>query len=293
MNPFVFHLVSGDAFFTGNMLLAVALSGVMSNRKFVKRLAFVCALLGLLLIAMTAVPSGNLYFLCWLALGFYWSVGRLAFKESRRFKMGGLVATLMFVCVAMLCEFTWRKHLQFGQPESRTLIIFADSLTAGIGENEAETWPKLLSEEHNLDVVDHSRMGATVGSELKRLDQLNIPSGLVLIELGGNDLLGSTTVADFERQLDQFLSEVTTSNQLVIMLELPVPPLFNRFGSVQRRLARKHAVQLIPKRELAKVLAGPENTLDSIHLTQAGHEQMAKTVWKQISSAFAEDESEF
>ena len=74
------------------------------------------------------------------------------------------------------------------------MIIFGDSVTAGIGENEAETWPSILEEATNLKVLDDSKMGATVGSELNDLIEKTLPPGLIIIELGGNDMLGTTTV---------------------------------------------------------------------------------------------------
>lgn len=72
------------------------------------------------------------------------------------------------------------------------------------------------------------------------------------------------------------------------MFELPLPPFCNEFGRVQRRLAAKHGVTLIPKRVFATVLAGEEATLDSIHLSRAGHERMAEVVWGLIRGAYAE-----
>lgn len=44
---------------------------------------------------------------------------------------------------------------------------------------------------------------------------------------------------------------------------------------LQRRLSRRHEVPLIPKRVMAGALTGADSTLDSIHLTTAGHARMA------------------
>ncbi|QDT33471.1 SGNH/GDSL hydrolase family protein [Thalassoglobus polymorphus] len=286
MNVFVFHLVSGDAFLTGNAMLVAALLGIASGRMVVQRLASLCGIFGLLLMVMTAVPGNGLYYFAGAGLGISWMIWRFHFRSSRRFGTIFIVVVIAFVSLSLANELSGRRRPDFDEPAPRTLVIFADSLTAGISENEAITWPNLLSRKHSIRVIDYSRMGATVGSELKRLDELALVDGVILIELGGNDVLGATSVPDFERSLNEFLSQVTASHQTVVMFELPVPPTFNRFGSVQRRLARRYSVQLIPKRELAKILASPENTLDTIHLSQPGHEQMARSVWDQISFAF-------
>jgi acyl-CoA thioesterase I len=43
---------------------------------------------------------------------------------------------------------------------------------------------------------------------------------------------------------------------------------------------------LIPKRVFLSVIAGDDSTLDSIHLSQSGHQTMADTVWRSVVSAF-------
>jgi acyl-CoA thioesterase-1 len=110
--------------------------------------------------------------------------------------------------------------------------------------------------------------------------------GLVLLEIGGNDMLGSTTPEQFEERLEVLLAEVCRPNRTVVMLELPLPPLCNRIGMIQRRLAAKHEVALIPKRVFIGVLTSSGATVDGIHLSPKGHAQMAETMWKAISPAY-------
>jgi acyl-CoA thioesterase-1 len=45
-------------------------------------------------------------------------------------------------------------------------------------------------------------------------------------------------------------------------------------------------VALIPKRVLLAVLRRDGATLDSVHLSQAGHERMAEVVWDVVRPAF-------
>jgi acyl-CoA thioesterase-1 len=80
--------------------------------------------------------------------------------------------------------------------------------------------------------------------------------------------------------------QVTASQRQVVMFELPLPPFHHEYGRIQRTLAHKYGVSLIPKRVFLTVLAASDSTLDTIHLSQAGHELMAARVWQLISSAF-------
>jgi acyl-CoA thioesterase I len=170
---------------------------------------------------------------------------------------------------------------------SPKLYIIGDSITAGLG-GKMETWPQLLAKSRPVEVVDLARMGATTASALQQADALPKDGGLVLLEIGGNDLLGTTSAADFERDLDRLLNQVCVPDRMVLMFELPLPPFYNEFGRAQRRLASNHGVILIPKRFLASVLTGPGATLDSIHLDRFGHEKMADVVWSVIRPAYKE-----
>jgi acyl-CoA thioesterase-1 len=128
------------------------------------------------------------------------------------------------------------------------------------------------------EVRDLARAGATAAGALEQAKQLPGRGGLALLEIGGNDLLGSTSAAQFERDLDRLLSQVARPGRAVVMFELPLPPLCNEYGRVQRRLAAQHHISLIPKRLFIAVLTTDGATLDSIHLSPQGHQQIAALV---------------
>jgi acyl-CoA thioesterase-1 len=73
------------------------------------------------------------------------------------------------------------------------------------------------------------------------------------------------------------------------MLELPLPPLSNEYGRIQRRLAARHHVRLVPKRVFMSVLASDGATLDGIHLSAAGHRRLADAVWQVIEPAYVSE----
>ncbi|WP_339688349.1 hypothetical protein [Gimesia maris] len=77
---------------------------------------------------------------------------------------------------------------------------------------------------------------------------------------------------------------------LGLLLELPLPPFYHGFGRIQRRLAKKHDVKLVPKRVLLSILAGGDATLDSIHLSQIGQQKMADVVWGIVGAGYVKEE---
>jgi acyl-CoA thioesterase-1 len=143
-----------------------------------------------------------------------------------------------------------------------------------------QTWPKVLRDDCGVEVRDFSHVGATVKSAMSQAERVD-GSGLVLLEIGGNDLLGpgsGTPPSEFAKHLDALLDRVASNERTTVMLELPLPPFANEFGAIQRGLARRHGVLLIPKRSFLAVLTTEGATVDGIHLSPAGHRQMAEAI---------------
>lgn len=165
------------------------------------------------------------------------------------------------------------------------LTVIGDSVSAGLGQRGDNAWPERLRQKHAVEVVDLSAAGATAGSAVRMVRDVRILPGIVLVQIGGNDLLGHTSVGQFEKDLEELLALLQGDDRQLVMFELPLPPLANRFGQAQRNLARTYRVRLIPKRVFLDVLLSSETTLDTIHLNQAGHEKMAKVVWEMMAPA--------
>ena len=60
------------------------------------------------------------------------------------------------------------------------------------------------------------------------------------------------------------------------MMEIPWAPFHGAFCRAQRDMAEKHGVTLIPRRIFAGVLEGRDSTVEGIHLSNRGHEKMAR-----------------
>jgi lysophospholipase L1-like esterase len=68
----------------------------------------------------------------------------------------------------------------------------------------------------------------------------------------------------------------------VLVLELPLFPFQNAYGRAQRKVVAKHGVAMLPKRYFARVLGAENGTLDGLHLSQAGHDAMARIIAETI-----------
>lgn len=198
----------------------------------------------------------------------------------------GQVAAVATCLTAVLMEWPWRRLPTVSPVASRRLVVIGDSLSAGTGQGET-TWPKVLSVRPGLEVVDLSRPGETVDSALAQAARIPPGAGLVLLEIGGNDLLGPTTASGFEIGLERLIQSAAGPGRVLVMFELPLSPWGHRFGRAQRRLSVEHGVALIPKRVLADVLGSPGGVLDGLHLSDQGHRRMADWVWRCLGPALS------
>ncbi len=283
MNWLVFHVASGQGFFSGVALVILAAFTSTRTLPAAKRVTSLAFCLGTIaiVISSTAIP--------------YWCYGlavaaTLAWFASayvvrwRGWTAAGLAAAWL---VAGLFEFPYHWPPRLSPAPNNQLTIVGDSVTAGLGTDKPATWPTMLADEHALVVQDISHVGDTVALATQRVKAQPIKASMVIVEVGGNDLLGSTTSAQFDQDLNELLAQLATPGRQVIMFELPLPPFCHEFGRVQRAAAKRHHVQLIPKRVLLSVLAGDGDTLDSVHLSPAGHRRMANTVWQLVKPAFS------
>jgi acyl-CoA thioesterase-1 len=290
MNWIIYFFGSGAAFFLG-VGLVTATAGISSiyQRKWTPRTATLGALTGLILIALSATPLPYWFYGMAGVVSLLWLVTERSERKTIPKIRPLLRCTVVFLwCAAILMEIPYHLGHALKPAGHPTLSIFADSVTAGMGETSLETWPHLLARSHSIDMQDHSQMGAKVGSMLRKAEKTPVGNGIILLEIGGNDLLGSTSAIEFERDLDLLLAKFAGKGRIVLMFELPLPPFANEFGRIQRSLVRKYGVHLVPKRIFVGVLTADGATVDSVHLTARGHELMAETVWSLIRTAYAD-----
>jgi acyl-CoA thioesterase-1 len=289
MNELVYLFGSGAAFFVGIALILAGLAiFTRARQEWARVVATLVAVLGLVFVAFSSTPLPYWLYAIAGVITLPWLVAersRRPWLLARRRGLRWAVAVVWLAAAAV--EFPYHLTPTLAPAGRPQLFLLGDSISTGMGERQPP-WPRLLAAERSIPMTDLSLVGATVESALRQADRLPADGGLVLLEIGGNDLLGSTSAADFERGLEQLLKRVCVPGRPVVMFELPLPPFCNDYGLAQRRLAARYGVALIPKRILMAVLAGDNATLDSIHLTAAGHERLAAAVWDILRPAYGE-----
>lgn len=289
MSPWAAHFASGNVLFTGVALLvaAVVWSSFPVQRPSIRTrtLLFYPAVV---LIAASATPLPYWFYGLWLPVAATWFV--LVRREkpagSRRFVRCSAVAAIVFCSAAVLWEVRTMFPLSPAASAGATVYVVGDSVSAGMNDAPVDTWPAVMGRRYSVPVVNLSQAGGTARSALRQAEQIGAGHAVVIIEIGGNDLLSGVPSQQFAVDLRRLLQEVCRAERRVLLMELPLPPFCNEYGRMQRELAREFGCQLISKRTFVAVLAAPDGTVDSIHLSPIGHSLMADRMWNCIAPVF-------
>ena len=194
-------------------------------------------------------------------------------------RMRTVTMVLLFVLLLTLPAVEWsHRRMPVIEGESRDhLVVIGDSISSGLGPREP-SWPAVMQRLAAVDVRNLSKPGATVTDGEAMADKVTAEDHLILIELGGNDLIADEPSDMFARGLEGVLKKLAAPGRTLVMFELPLLPDRIAYGRIQRRLAAKYQVSLIPKRYLSSVIQGRDATSDGLHLTEVGAHRMAAVV---------------
>jgi acyl-CoA thioesterase-1 len=255
---------------------AAVLLSVSAGR--VPRLA---ARLGLLiaavLIAVSGTPLPLWAYVLWAASAVWLLAASRSTGTRTRVRRSTAVVLACTVAVS-LWEASYHVSPVLRVPRGASILVVGDSITAGLSDDVTK-WHETFGRQGSYVILDLARAGATQESALSLLRKQANPGTtvpLAILEIGGNDMLAKEPPEKFESELDDLLSETAARADRILLMELPTPPFYNRYGDIQRRLARKHGAILVPKRVFARVLGAPGATLDGLHLSQSGHDLMAR-----------------
>ena len=201
----------------------------------------------------------------------------------RRFHIASSVLLVLVLLIIPITEFAHRRLPAIQGETSDHLVVIGDSISAGMGTH-VRAWPEVMQEMTGAKTTNLSRPGATMADGFSLANRVTEQDHLVLIELGGNDLISGERADDFERSLAEVLAKLASPKRTIVMFELPLLPQRTAYGRVQRHLANRYGVWLIPKRFLTAVISGKDATSDGLHLTDLGVRRMASLVAHVLSS---------
>ena len=176
---------------------------------------------------------------------------------------------------------------------SPVILAFGDSLTAGFGVPDAQSYParlqKIIIENgYPHQVVNGGVSGDTTAGGVRRIKWLmkHNPE-IVILELGANDGLRGLSLKEMESNLEQIIVICKEGGAKVLLTGMKAPPNYGEEYTVEFektffRLADKHKLPLVPF-FLEGVAGIREYTRpDGIHPLGSGYEIIVQTIWKYL-----------
>jgi acyl-CoA thioesterase I len=170
------------------------------------------------------------------------------------------------------------------------IVVLGDSLTAGLGLVETQSFPHLLQQKiddegYKFDVENAGVSGDTSAGGLRRLDwALQGDVRVLIVALGANDGLRGLSVAEMKKNLSEIIRRAQDRNIVVVLAGMEAPPNYGQeyataFRQAYREVALKHRVLFIPF--LLDKVAGESalNQGDGIHPNADGARVVADNVW--------------
>ena len=157
------------------------------------------------------------------------------------------------------------------------IVAFGDSLTQGTGASTDTAYPTVLSSMIGHPVINAGVPGETTAEALQRLPEVlaeHHPK-LVLLCLGGNDMLRKQAAAATENNLRALIKTIRASGASVILIGVPEPKLFGGapafYGAIAKDMKLPYEGEIFND-----VLKDPSLKSDPIHANAAGYRKVAE-----------------
>jgi lysophospholipase L1-like esterase len=285
MSRIALYFASGESLYLGTALLLLALlASIYAKRAWMLRARNVVACVALVFMVMACPPWALVLELIFLAVFVLWLVTSnqaLPSRVSLRIQRCSTLALAIFLLALSATEFSHRGMPRIASASDH-LVVIGDSISSGISTH-SEPWPVVFQQMCAMEVRNLARPGAQVSEGLLMAADLKESDHLVVIEIGGNDLLMGVSSDEYGKALDALLAKVAAPNRKILMFELPLLPNKIAYGQIQRRLSAKYGITLIPKRYLAQIIGDANGTIDGLHLSPSGAHRVATLVAEILS----------
>jgi acyl-CoA thioesterase I len=195
--------------------------------------------------------------------------------RNRRLVGAWLLAVLLALLAA--CEKQSAVLPRLGPQD--IILAFGDSLTYGTGAAPDDSYPQVLARLIGRSVIAAGVPGESTTGGLVRLEEVldQHQPRLLLLCLGGNDMLQQVDPAVTEANLRRMVEIARARNISVVLIAVPKPVLFGGNGEFYQRIAADFALP-IESSVLNDVLKNRTLKSDPIHPNAQGYRHIAEAV---------------
>jgi len=171
---------------------------------------------------------------------------------------------------------------------SDVIVAFGDSLTYGTGAAENESYPAVLAQLIQRNVVRAGVPGETTVGGLARLEGVIAEHrpALVIVCLGGNDMLRKLDETQTRSNLREIIRTIKGRGIAVALVGVPKPALITSAPAFYAELAQEFDLPYEGK-VVTDVLYRAEFKADPIHPNAKGYRRIAEAIAELLKKAGA------
>ncbi len=184
-----------------------------------------------------------------------------------------LIIASAVILISVVIFFPRQKNIV---NHSNLIIFFGNSLTAGQGAEPGEDFPTLIGKRLNVPIINAGVSGNTTHDALLRIekDVLSKNPSVVIIELGGNDLLDRVDSNVTQKNLDLILSKIKPTGAKIVILGIKFFLFNQKYETDLQKLAEKYNATFVPD-ILEGIITDQSLKHDDIHPNAKGYQKIA------------------
>ncbi|MBV1789434.1 arylesterase [Marinobacterium sp. D7] len=191
------------------------------------------------------------------------------------------IPTLLLACLFWLQGCADDKLSPLSQ--EATILAFGDSLTAGYGADEADSYPQVLAQLSGRRVVNAGVSGEVTSQGLQRLATVleqERPALMILLE-GGNDILRNLDQEHTRDNLQQMIELARDKGVEVVLVSVPRKNLFSDAAPFYAELAERYGLPFAES-TVAELLRSPRYKSDQVHFNAEGYRRLAQSLYELL-----------
>jgi acyl-CoA thioesterase I len=195
----------------------------------------------------------------------------------------------LMIGIALLLAGCGGKTPQLAKLGANDVIVaFGDSLTYGTGAAEHESYPAVLAQVISRTVVRAGVPGEVTAQGLQRLPDVlaEHKPRLVIVCLGGNDMLRQVSEAEITANLRAIVRKVRDSGAQAILIGVPRPALLTSAPKFYEEIAKEFAIPYEGS-VVTSVLYKSDLKSDAIHPNAHGYRKIAEALAALLRKAGA------